>query len=139
MKGTLLPGGGNDLPAYSAAHPNAQTYKGTHHLATWFGTEGDRKMGIKMGITFLYDDHAMGSVSIGILDTYDRLAWGGNVIVNLMPEAIASGDRAQVRVTVNLSTVNTLIRDESGHAVFILRADGDFSLNRNNGVWYEIG
>ena len=140
MEGSLLPGGGNDVPAYRTAHPNAQTYRATHHLAVWFGTEGSRKMGIKMGITFLFDQHAMGSVSIGILDTYDWPLWGGNVILNLTPEALASGDRAQVRVTANLSTKNTAgLSDRSSHAIFNLRADGDLSLLRQNRVWYEIG
>jgi hypothetical protein len=140
MEGTLLPGGGTDVPAYRTAHPSAQTSRATHHLAVWFGTEGSRKMGIKMGITFLYDQHAMGSVSIGILDTYDWPACGGNVIINFTPEALASGDRAQIRITANLSTTNFLgMNDTSGNAMFTLRADGDLSLTSTSMVWHEIG
>ncbi len=140
MEGVLLPGGGNDVSAYRAQHPNTQINEATHFLAVWFGWEGSRKMGIKFGITFLYDGNALGNISLSIIDTYDWPGWGGNVNVNITPRSLSAG-RASVRFTINMGTSNSWFNpDETGSAVFILRADGDLSRTTwGRGVYHEIG
>lgn len=134
MEGVLLPGGGNDVAAYRTAHPNTQITEATHHVAVWFGYSGSgsRKMGIKFGINFLYDGHALGNISLSIIETYDWPGWGGNVNVNITPRSLAAGGVSSVRFTVNMGTSNSWFNpDETGNVIFRLRADGDLSKTSN--------
>jgi hypothetical protein len=140
MEGVLLPGGGNDVPAYRAAHPNTQINEATHYVAVWFGTSGDRKMGIKFGINFLYDGFAIGNISLSIIDTYDWPGWGGNVNVNITPRSLAAGGTSSVRFTVNMGTNNSWFNpDHTGNIIFVLRSNGDLSRSSTHGVWHHIG
>lgn len=138
MEGVLLSGGGNDIPAYRAAHPSNRIYEATHRLAVWFGTSGSRKMGIKFGITFLYDGNALGNISLSIIDTYDWPGWAGSVNVNITPRSLTTG-AASVRLTVNMGTNNSWFnRDHTGNQIFILRADGDLTRTSTTGGYHHI-
>lgn len=140
MEGVLLPGGGNDVAAYRTAHPRTTITEATHLVAVWFGTSGSRKMGIKFGINFLYDGHALGNISLSIIDTYDWPGWGGNVNVNITPRSLASGDVSSVRFTVNMGTNNSWFNpEETGSEIFLLRADGDLTRTSTTGPWHHIG
>lgn len=134
VEGVLLPGGGNDVAAHKTAHPNAQIYEATHHFAIWGGTSGSRKMGIKFGITFLFDNAgAIGNISLALMDIYDWPAWGGNVNVNITPRSLAAGN-ASFRFTINVGYDNSWFNSEHpGSVELILRGgDGDLSLTVDN-------
>ncbi|MDD3582046.1 MAG: DUF4157 domain-containing protein [Desulfobacca sp.] len=107
MEGVLLPGGGNDVPAYRATHAQATIRTHTFIVSTWQGYAGSRKMGIKFGITFNYDGHAIGNISCNILDIYDWPLWAGSVNVNFTPLSLAKGDVAVIRITLNLNADRT--------------------------------
>lgn len=142
VEGVLLPGGGNDVAAHKTAHPSAQIYEATHHFAIWGGTSGSRKMGIKFGITFLFDDAgAIGNISLALLDIYDWPAWGGNVSVNITPRSLAAGN-ASFRFTINVGYDNSWFNSEKpGSVQLILRGgDGDLRLTVDNFYGYtKIG
>lgn len=108
MEGVLLPGGGNDVAAYRTAHPNADIRSATHIVAVWQGTSGSRKAGIKFGISFNYDGHAIGNISCDILDAYDWPLWSGSVGVNFTPLSLARGDVSVIRITLNVNADRTL-------------------------------
>ncbi|HKJ42881.1 MAG TPA: DUF4157 domain-containing protein [Sunxiuqinia sp.] len=138
VEGVLLPGGGNDVSAHKTAHPNAIIYEARHHLAIWHGLEDSRKMGIKFGINFLYDDAgAIGNISLSIIDVYDWPGWGGNVNVNITPRSLASGN-ASFRFTINVGEDNSwFVSDHPGSVQLILRGgDGDLSLVVDNFYGY---
>lgn len=140
MEGVLLPGGGSDVAAYRTAHPNAQINEATHYAAVWFGYSDDRKMGIKFGINFLHDGHAIGNISLSIIETYDWPGWGGNVNVNITPQSFAAGGVASVRFTVNMGCNNSwFVPDRTGNVIFRLRADGDLSVTSSSRPWSHIG
>ena len=124
-----MPSGGSDVAAHKTAHPNAQIYEATHKFAIWAGTESNRKMGIKFGITFLYDDAgAIGNISLSILDVYDWPGFGGSVNVNITPRSLASGS-ASFRFTINVNPSNSwFVADHPGSVQLRLRGgDGDLS------------
>lgn len=141
MEGVLLPGGGNDVAAYRTAHPNTQINEATHYAAVWFGHRDDRKMGIKFGINFLHDGHAIGNISLSIIETYDWPGWGGNVNVNITPQSFAAGGVSSVRFTVNMGCNNSwFVPDRTGNVIFRLRADGDLSkVSSSSWSWSHIG
>lgn len=142
VEGVLLPSGGSDVAAHKTAHPNAQIYEATHRFAIWGGTRDSRKMGIKFGITFLYDDAgAIGNISLSILDVYDWPGWGGSVNVNITPRSLAAGS-ASFRFTINVNETNSwFVSDRPGSMLLSLRGgDGDLSITDNNYFGYtEIG
>lgn len=141
MEGVLLPGGGNDVAAYRTAHPNTQITEATHYAAVWFGRRDDRMMGIKFGINFLHDGHAIGNISLSIIETYDWPGWGGNVNVNITPQSFAAGGVSSVRFTVNMGCNNSwFVQDTTGNVIFRLRADGDLSkVSSSSWSWSHIG
>lgn len=134
VDGVLLPSGGSDVSAHKAAHPNAQIYEATHYFAIWKGWEDTRKMGIKFGITFLYDDAgAIGNISLSIIDVYDWPGWGGSVNVNITSRSLAGGF-ASFRFTINVGVSNFMgINEDPGSVQLRLRGgDGDLSLVVDN-------
>jgi hypothetical protein len=106
MEGVLLPDGGNDVAAYRKAHPDAKINSYRHTISVWQGT-GSRKMGIKFGLSFSYDGHAIGNMSCDIIDTYDWPMWSGNVHVNFTPLSLATGGVSRVRITVSVNADRT--------------------------------
>ncbi len=124
MEGVLLPGGGNDVAEYRKKHPNTNIQTYTHQVATWLGYSGSRKMGIKFGITFNYDGHALGNISCSILDTYDWPMWGGNVSVNFTPMSLSKGGVSSVRITLNLGADVTIRGGVSGSRILYLDGTG---------------
>lgn len=142
VEGVLLPSGGSDVAAHKTAHPNAQIYEATHNFAIWGGTRDSRKIGIKFGITFLYDDAgAIGNISLSILDVYDWPGWGGSVNVNITPRSLASGS-ASFRFTININETNSwFVGERPGSVQLRLRGgDGDLSVTANNYFGFtEIG
>ena len=134
VEGVLLPGGGNDVAAHKTAHPGAQIYEATHYFAIWGGTSGSRKMGIKFGITFLFDNAgAIGNISLSLIEVYDWPGWGGNLNVNITPRSLARGN-ASFRFTINIGEDNSwFVSDDSGSVELILRGgDGDLSISADN-------
>ncbi|WP_162231119.1 eCIS core domain-containing protein [Sunxiuqinia dokdonensis] len=142
VDGVLLPTGGSDVAAHRAAHPNAQIYEATHYFAIWKGWEDTRKMGIKFGITFLYDDAgAIGNISLSLIEVYDWAAWGGNVNVNITSRSLASGF-ASFRFTINVGVNNFMgLNEVPGSVQLLLRGgDGDLRLVADNFYGFtEIG
>lgn len=139
VDGVLLPGGGNDVAAHKTAHPNAQIYRARHEFAIWRGMPDTRKMGIKFGINFLYDDAgAIGNISLSILDVYDWPSWGGSVNVNITSLSLASGN-ASFRFTINVGDNNTWGHSENpGSVILSLRGgDGDLSFVRDDFYGFE--
>lgn len=124
MEGVLLPGGGNDVPAYRTAHPNAQIQTHTHIIRAWQGTSGSKKMGVKFGLTFNYDGHAIGNISCRIIDTYDWPMWEGSINVNFTPLSLANGDVSQIRITINGNADRTFAGGRAQSRVLILDATG---------------
>ena len=142
VNGVLLPTGGSDVAAHRAAHPNAQIYEATQYFAIWKGWEDTRKMGIKFGITFLYDDAgAIGNISLSLIEVYDWAAWGGNVNVNITSRSLASGF-ASFRFTINVGVNNFMgLNEVPGSVQLLLRGgDGDLRLVADNFYGFtEIG
>ncbi|MCS4435569.1 DUF4157 domain-containing protein [Aquiflexum gelatinilyticum] len=142
VEGVLLPSGGSDVAAHKTAHPSAQIYEATHRFAVWGGTSDSRKMGIKFGITFLYDDAgAIGNISLSILDVYDWPGWGGSVNVNITPRSLASGS-ASFRFTINVNETNSwFVSEKPGSIQLRLRGgDGDLSITSHDYFGFtEIG
>ena len=133
VEGVLLPGGGNDVAAHKRAHPNAKIYDATHHFAIWGGTRNLKKIGIKFGINFLYDDAgAIGNISLSLLDVYDWVGYGGNINVNITPRSLSGS--ASFRFTVNIGEDNSwFVPNYPGSIQMILRGgDGDLRVSRNN-------
>jgi hypothetical protein len=129
MTGVLLPGGGSDVEAYRRAHPGARIRSHTHTVSTWISHwTGGRAMGIKFGLSFNFDGHAVGNISCRILDTYDWPAWSGTVDVNFTPLSLSSAGAAKVRITLNLNSDRTLL----GGAVRsrILELDGTGTIRK---------
>ena len=125
MKGVLLPGGGTDVVAYHAEHPDSVIQSKEIAVATWMWDRAAlRAMGIKFGITFNYDGHAIGSISCRILDTYDMPGWKGSVNVNFTPLALSKGDLAIVRITLNLSAKILIYGSYAQSRILELAADG---------------
>ena len=143
MDGVLLPGGGTDVAKHKADNPDATKYEATHYVAVFVENNwGNRVLGIKFGINFLFDSAgAIGNISLSLEEPYDGVGYGGQVTVNLTSRSLASG--ASVRVTVNIGSRNSwFLPSTSGNAQFILRGgDGDLSFTRKNGEYirYEIG
>ncbi len=139
MEGVLLPGGGSDVPAYRTGHPDADIQSYTHTVSTWMSNGyGSRAMGIKFGITFNYDGHAVGNISCRILDTYDWPGWSGSVNVNFTPLSLASGDVAAIRITLNLNADRTFAGGTVGSR--ILELDGAGAIKSlGSGAWVAFG
>lgn len=137
LEGALLPGGGNDVSSYRKTHPNNIIKKATHTVAVYYKDWAHaklgwdyRRMGIKFRIIFSYDGNALGSISMGIIERYDYLGWGGDVDINITPESLDEGDKSSIRLTINIVTDNSwYIPDYSGHIVFTLKGDGN--------LWYS--
>jgi len=141
MEGVLLPTGGSDVAAYRTQNPSRKIYEGTQQLAVFFKANlFDRAMGIKFGITFNYDNSAIGSISLNIIEVYDIPGWGGNINVNITPRNMSSG-MSSIRLTVNMATSNLWpLPDRAGSGIFTLRADGDLSIVSNTHYFrYQIG
>ena len=138
VEGVLLPGGGNDVAAHKTANPSAQIYEATHKFAIWGGKSGSRKMGIKFGITYLFDNAgAIGNISLSLIDVYDWPGWGGTVNVNITPRSLARGN-ASFRFTINVGYNNSwFVSENPGSVELILRGgDGDLSLIVDNFYGY---
>jgi hypothetical protein len=137
LEGALLPGGGNDVSSYRKSHPNNRIKRATHSVAVFYKDWAHaklgwdfRRMGIKFKIIFSYDGNALGSISMGIIERYDYLGWGGDVDVNITPESLDEGDISSIRLTINMVTDNSwYIPDYTGHIVFTLKGDGN--------LWYS--
>jgi hypothetical protein len=138
MEGVLLPGGGSNVEEYRRTHPRANIRTHTHTVSTWLNhVTGARAMGIKFGITFNYDGHAIGNISCNILDTYDWPAWSGEVRVNFTPLSLARGDVSVIRITLNLNADRTLL----GGLVKsrILHLDGARNIRKlGSGAWVRF-
>lgn len=143
VEGVLLPGGGNDVQGHKAAHPNAQIYEATHQFSIWVQNRlGSKLLGLKFGITFLYDDAgAIGNISLGILDMYDWPGYGGKFDVNITPRSLGGGN-ASFRFTINVTSDKSWFTpDLHGNMQFVLRGgDGDLgSVVRSNEYFrYDI-
>jgi hypothetical protein len=124
MQGVLTPGGGNNVENYLRDNPNANIQSRTHKVAVWKGYANSRRAGIKFGITYRYDGHAIGNISCNILDTYDWPLWGGNVDVNFTQESFATGNVATIRITISITYYNDIIGEHVGSTILELSADG---------------
>jgi len=134
VDGVLLPGGGSDVAAHKNAHPNANIFEATHKFALWAGTSGYRKMGIKFGINFLFDNAgAIGNISLSLLDVYDWPGFGGNFNVNITSRSLAAG-AASFRFTINVGADNSwFVANHPGSIQLQLRGgDGDLSITADN-------
>jgi hypothetical protein len=129
------------VAAYRTQNPSRPIKERTQKLAVFFPTNlGERAMGIKFGITFNYDNLAIGSISLNIIDFYDIPGWGGNINVNITGIHLSSG-MSSIRLTVNMGTSNSwFVRNIVGSGIFTLRADGDLSIVSNTHYFrYQIG
>ncbi len=127
MRGVLLPGGGADIASYRQSNPRRPIFRARHDLAVWYGLKWWRKMGLKFSIYFNYDNHAIGNISMGIVERLDSPGWAGNIDISITPQSLSSG-AASVRMITNMVTHNSwFVPDDEGHLVFTLRADGDLS------------
>jgi Domain of unknown function (DUF4157) len=102
IEGVILPGGGSDLKSYRKNHPAAKIHQYTHYIAVWVGTDSSRKLGIRFGLDFSYDNFALGDISCHITKTYDWPMFSGAVSVNLTPMASTDNGVARVRITLSL-------------------------------------
>jgi hypothetical protein len=103
MEGVLLPSGGNEVAAYRKEHPDGKIQSHTHDIAVWGGKESRRKLGIRFGLDFNYDGHALGNISASITEIYDWPLWSGSVSVNFTPLSLSGGGIAKVRITLNVN------------------------------------
>jgi Domain of unknown function (DUF4157) len=129
MEGVLLPGGGSDVAEYRKNYPDAKLQSHTHTVSTWIEhISGGRAMGIKFGLTFNYDGHAIGNISCNILETYDWPLWSGSVNVNFTPLSLSTGGVSVIRITLNLNADRTF----AGGAVAsrILELDGTGAIKK---------
>jgi hypothetical protein len=124
MEGVLLPGGGNDVPAYRAKYPNANIRHYRHIVSVWQGFADSRRAGIKLGISFSYDGHAIGNISCDVIDTYDWPAWSAIVNVNFTPLSLARGDISVIRITMTVGADRTLRGGRVRSAILELDAQG---------------
>lgn len=128
MEGSLVPVEENDVGKYNEENRDREVFSGTHHLAVWYGGPDSRKLGMKASFRFLYDDHALGSISMGLMDVYDWPSWGGNIDFNITPLGLAARDKSSIRLTVNMTGERTFAGTCHGNAVFLLDGEGDLSL-----------
>lgn len=140
MEGVLLPGGGSDVAQYRNQHPNANIRSYTHKVATWLTDQsGVRAMGIKFGITFNYDGHAIGNISCSILDTYDVLGWEGKVNVNFTPQSLDSGGVSTIRITLNLGADRSLLGGMARSRILRLDGTGIITITGSRGAHVRFG
>lgn len=138
MEGVLLPTGGGDVAAYREQYPNTQIRSYEHTVSTWIEhISGARAMGIKFGISFNYDGHAIGNISCRIIDTYDWPAWEGTVNVNFTPMSLTGGGVASVRITLNLTADRTLLGGTVSSRILYLDATGTIR-KTGSGAWVRF-
>ena len=137
MEGVLLPGGGNEVAAYRKDHPEAKIQSRTHNIAVWAGTSSDRKLGIRFGVDFNYDGHALGNISCSIGETCDCAGWSGSVNVNFTPLSLSDGGVSKVRITLNLNYDRIAIGGKVRSTVLELDGAGNITEVRGD-AWVSL-